>query len=339
MNAAFSVHYDPRLVEEALFQIQRGGRALKEWEAERTRIYQIPDPSERDRRFTDLSYSWFHRLALGKVIEHALSEQPIVLSRVQSCFVVRATRSKEEGAELFVANEHAGQAPRRTLRILMRPETLVRAESALAFLRHELFHIADMLDPAFAYEPALPKTEGGPTYDMLIANRYRVIWDTTINGRMARRGWLANGIRERQLAEFRQAFPMLEKTVEPCFKRFFDAEKPKHSEIAAFAFDPRALGENQRPIAGTHCPLCKFPTHSFEPEPESLGDDLLALIQRDFPKWTPDQGLCGQCADLYRASRLSMAAAMALPGASLYLASAGSDTRALRRGEEGQSDA
>ncbi|HWO40878.1 MAG TPA: hypothetical protein VNO43_03645 [Candidatus Eisenbacteria bacterium] len=339
MSAAFSLRYDPRLVEEALFQLQRGGRVLEEWEAERTRIYQIPDPSERDRRFTDLSYSWFQRLALGQVVEQALSEQPIILSSVPSGFVVRATRSEEESAELFVAADRSREdEPRRTVRILIRPETLVRPEPALAFLRHELFHIADMLDPAFAYEPALPKTEGGPTYDTLIANRYRVIWDTTINGRMARRGWLPDGIRERQLAEFRQAFPMLEHKTEDCFRRFFDAEPPKHAEIAAFALDPRSFGKNQRPTAGTHCPLCQFPTHSFEPEPENLGDDLLAAIERDFPRWTPDQGLCAQCADLYRASRLSMAAAMALPGASSYFTTR-SDTGALRRDAEGQNDA
>lgn len=316
MSPALSIHYDPRLVEESLFHVQRGGRVFKELDLERTQIYQLPDPSERDRRFNDLSRAWFERLGLGRVVEQALEEQPVIPALVQNCFVVRATQSKEESAELFVAAERSREGqPRRTVRILIRPETLVRPEPALAFLRHELFHIADMLDPAFAYEPALPKTEGGPTYDTLIANRYRVVWDTTINGRMARRGWLAEGVRERQLGEFQQAFSMLEKKTEECFKRFFDADQPKHAEIAAFALDPRAIaGENKKPTAGTHCPLCKFPTHNFEPEPESLGADLLAMIRRDFPQWTPGQGLCAQCADLYRASRLSVAAAMALPG-------------------------
>ena len=316
MSSALSIHYDPRLVEEALFHIQRGGRVFKELDLERMQIYQLPDPSERDRRFNDLSQAWFERLGLGRVVEQALQEQPVIPALVQNCFVVRATQSKEESAELFVAAERSREGqPRRTVRILIRPETLVGPEPALAFLRHELFHIADMLDPTFAYEPALPKTEGGPTCDTLIANRYRVVWDTTINGRMARRGWLAEGVRERQLGEFQQAFPMLEKKTEECFKRFFDADQPKHSEIVAFALDPRALaGESKKPTAGAHCPLCKFPTHSFEPEPESLGTDLLAMIQRDFPQWRPGQGLCAQCADLYRASRLSVAAAMALPG-------------------------
>ena len=319
MTLALSIHYDSRLVEEALFHMQRDSGVLEELDAERTRIYKLADPSERDRRFNDLSQSWFQRLGLSKIIERALTEQPIVPSLVQSSFVVRAIQSEEEGAELFITTERAPKTdPCRTLRILIRPETLVRPEEALVFLRHELFHIADMLDPAFAYEPTLPKSGSGPTYDTLITNRYRAVWDVTINGRMLRRGWLPDGIREQQLSEFRQVFPMLEEKTGECFKRFFEADQPRHSEIAAFALDPRAIaGEHKKPIAaGTHCPLCKFPTHSFESEPEKLPDDLLAAIRRDFPQWTPTQGLCGQCADLYRASRLSMAAAMSLPGAS-----------------------
>jgi hypothetical protein len=313
-----ALHYDPRLVEETLFHMQRDGRVPKELQRERARIYTLADPDERDRRFNDLSQSWFRRLGLDRTVEQALGEQPVISSLVRHCFVVRATQSKEEAAELFVAAERAPEnEPRRTLRILVRPETLLKPESTAAFLRHELFHVADMLDPAFAYEPALPKTEGGPTYDTLIINRYRALWDVTINGRMVRRGWLPEEAREQQLDEFCRAFPMIEEKAEECFKRFFDTDQPTHREIAAFALDPRAAsGENKKGAAsGTHCPLCKFPTHGFEPEPESLPDDLLAAIQQDFPQWTPDRGLCRQCADLYRASRLSMAAAMALPGA------------------------
>jgi hypothetical protein len=225
--------------------------------------------------------------------------------------------SKEEGAELFVAADRAlEENRRRTLRILIRPESLLEPESLLTFLRHELFHIADMLDPRFAYEPTLPRVEGGPTYDTLIINRYGVLWDTTINGRMVRRGWLKDAVHDQQLRDFRQAFPMLEEKGEEYFRRFFNADQPKHSELAAFALDPRTVAGHLggHSAAGSHCPLCKFPSHSFEPKPETLGDEVLAAISQDFPQWTPAWGLCAQCADLYRASRLSLAAARALPG-------------------------
>ena len=317
MSQAMSVHYDPKLVEEAVFHAQRDRYVASELDERRTRIYEIADRDERERQFHDLYGSWFARLGLGRNIEQALGEQSLIESCVASCYVVCSPQAKQEGAELFVVTGRAAENnQRRTLRILIRPEMLLEPNSSLGFLRHELFHIADMLDPAFAYEPVLPKTDGGPTYDTLITNRYRVLWDVTINGRMVHRGWLPDWAREQQLSEFRQAFPMLEEKLEQDFRRFFEAHQPKHSELAAFALDPRAIaGHLKGPAAaGTHCPLCKFPTHSFESEPENFGADLLAAIGRDFPLWTPAQGLCAQCADLYRASRLSMTAAMTLPG-------------------------
>jgi hypothetical protein len=202
------------------------------------------------------------------------------------------------------------------LRIHVRPETLLDRELLLSFLRHELLHITDMLDPLFAYEPALPAAEGGPTYDTLITNRYRVLWDVTIDGRMARRGWCDAGVRERDFRDFLAAFPMLGDSGPKVFQRFFDDLQPRHSELAAFALDPRSAAAHgaEKIIAGTHCALCRFPTHAFEPAPQSLAGDIVKAVQEDFPNWIPSHGLCLQCADLYRARKLSISAAKLLPG-------------------------
>jgi len=317
MNQAMTIRYDPRLIEEAVFHAQRDSYVARDLDEARNRIYEIPDADERERLFDELNRSWFVRLGLGKTIEQALQEQTIISSLVGCCFIVRATQAKQEGAELFVLPDAPAEGqPQRTLRILLRPESLLDTKSLMSFLRHELFHIADMLDPAFAYEPTLPNAEDGPIYDMLITNRYRVLWEVTISGRMARRGWLAASQRGRQFNDFQLAFPMLEVNAEECFARFFDVDQPKHAELAAFAFDPRAVTGDlgRQTSAGSRCALCKFPTHSFELEPDNLGTDVLAAISRDFPHWTPAKGLCGQCADLYRAAQLSLAAAKQLPG-------------------------
>ena len=317
MNAGATIHYDPRLIEEVVFQAQRDQSLSQELHEARNPIYEIADADEREGRFNDLNRSWFTRLGLGKTIEAALQEQTIITEHVEQCFVVRATHKKQEGAELFVApGSEQNSPPQRTLRVLLRPESLFDAEDLTLFLRHEFLHIADMLDPKFAYEPMLPKAEGGPTYDTLIIKRYGVLWDTTINGRMRQRGWLTDSDRDQQLIEFRQAFPMLGEKSDEYFQRFFDADQPEHAQLAAFAFDPRAVSghlEGQS-AAATHCPLCRFPSHSFEPRPETLGAEVLTAVIQNFPEWTPARGLCAQCADLYRASRLSLAAARALPG-------------------------
>jgi hypothetical protein len=317
MNQRPLIHYDARLIEEAVFHAQRDFYISEELGKLRNRIYEIPDADAREDRFNELHRSWFARLGLGKAVEQALQEQTSVLALVNDCFIVYATQAKQEGAELFVAADKSvdGHA-RRTLRILLRPESLFNAKSLLTFLRHEIFHIADMLDPAFGYEPTLPKAEGGPTHDTLITNRYRVLWDTTINGRMARRGWLAPPVRQQPLNEFLHAFPMLAEQAEALFNRFYDAEQPKHAELAAFALDPRAASGIliPRSAPATHCPLCKFPTHSYEPAPKDLGDEILTAIREDFPNWQPELGVCSQCAELYRGRELSMAALRLIPG-------------------------
>ncbi len=317
MNPTLAVRYDPRLIEEAVFHARRNGYVLKGFDAQRNRIYQVSDPDDRERLFHELHDSWFVRLGLNQTIDEALHEQPIIAAQVGSCFIVCAAESNAQGAELFVAQEERPENPgRRTLRVLLTPESLLNSTSLRTFLRRELYHIADMLDADFTYEPALPKAEGGPTYDTLVTNRYRVLWDITIHGRMTRRGWLAESDRAEQLAYFRHAFPMLKENAEEQFNKFFDSDRPTHPELAAFAFDPRdAKGTGGDPCApGAHCPLCKFPTHSFEPHPDQLGEDVLATIKGDFENWMPSLGLCAQCADLYRASRLSLAAAKLLPG-------------------------
>jgi hypothetical protein len=317
MSLVTAIHYDPRLMEDALFHAQRQGQVSAPYQQQRNRVYEIPDPDERDRLFDELNRVWFIRLKLDRVIACALKEQPLILRHIANCFVAAAAQAKGEGAELFIAADPAiAPTVRRTLRILIRPESLLRQETLTQFLRHELMHIADMLDPVFAYEPALPVTEGGPIYDTLITNRYRVLWDVTIDGRMTRHGWYDPGIRERDFRDFLVAFPMLGESASEVFQVFFDAIQPRHSELAAFALKPRAtVGHHAEKIAaGTHCALCRFPTHSFEPAPQSLAADILTEIHKDFPQWSPAQGLCLQCADLYRARNLSISAAKLLPG-------------------------
>jgi hypothetical protein len=98
------------------------------------------------------------------------------------------------------------------------------------------------------------------------------------------------------------------------FGGFFDRDMHTHAELVAFASNPRTgLAETAAP--GSRCALCAFPTFDFEPEPSRLPAELIAGILVDFPRWRPVDGLCGQCAELYRARKISLRAACELPGA------------------------
>jgi DMSO reductase family type II enzyme chaperone len=179
-----TIPYDPTLPSATIRLDRRSGLpcpaqrvCLKGFDAHRNRIYQVSDPDDRERLFHELHYSWFVRLGLNQTIDEALQEQPIIAAQVGSCFIVCAAESNAQGADLFVAQEERPENPgRRTLRVLLTPESLLNSTSLMTLLRRELFHFADMLDADFTYEPALPKAEGSPTYDTLITNRYRVLW-------------------------------------------------------------------------------------------------------------------------------------------------------------------
>jgi hypothetical protein len=315
MRQAITVHYDPKLMEEAVFHLQRDSYVAKDLDERRRCLYEVAELEQRELLFQDLYREWFARFGLSNVIDRALAEQPIIAEFVSDCYVGCAARADEEGAELFVARDQTPEKTlRRTLRILIRPESLLQPESAAALLRRELYHIADMVDPAFAYQPALPGADDGP-YRTLITSRYRVLWNISISGRMIRRGWLPGAARNQAFAAFCRVFPMLKEGWEKYFQLFFNADQPSHGTLTAYAVDPReAAGFNAPGAATTHCPLCRFPTLGFEPQPAQLAGHVLAAIASDFPDWSPDRGLCVQCADLYRARRVSAEAANALPG-------------------------
>ncbi|HXG51312.1 MAG TPA: hypothetical protein VNN77_07910 [candidate division Zixibacteria bacterium] len=303
------LRYDPEFLEEAVFHCLRGTAEGRLFRTERDRLYEIADAETRELAFRDQSARWFERRRLGAPLEQAVAEQPLLASGVARCVVALARSAKDEGAELFVvAGRGESDREKRSVAILLRPQSLLEPERVLAFLRHELFHIVDMLDPSFGYEPALPPAEGGPAHDSLLKARYRALWDATINGRMVRRGWLPPAVRAEELESFRRAFPFLGNETEKLFARFFDREPHTHGELAAFA---RAPG---RPHAG-RCPLCRFPAVSFEPAPDRLPAAVAAAIRGDFPSWEPAQGLCVQCADLYRAREISLFGARRLPAA------------------------
>jgi hypothetical protein len=223
--------------------------------------------------------------------------------------VVTVARSrKQEGADLFV-NPNAGPSTggsRGAVGIQLRPESLLDPEGLLALLRHEFLHLDDMLDPAFAYRPVLPPSEAGPTFDRLLQDRYRALWDATIDGRLVLAGLASSSLRDRRLQDFTRTFPMFGERAPSALDRLFAGGPHTHGDLVAFARHPEDLLEfsltNHR---GACCPICRFPTCDFEPGEMGLSFDLVARIRADFPFWDAERGICRQCADLYRARPLS----------------------------------
>ena len=286
-GGSLDVEYESRLVEAAVLAALSGRAHAPTFWLERERCYRIDDAEAREAAFVALHPRWFERLGLARALRVALDEQPLITAACQRCVVGLAQGAGDEWADLLVASA-AGPV----VFLRLRPETLGTPERLLALLRHELLHIADMLDPAFGYEPR-PTGAPGSLGDRAVGDRYRVLWDAFVDGRLARRGHVPSSVRAERLREFARAFPALGEGTEAAFARFFDAPHCTHAELVAFA---RGAGP-----ARIVCPLCGLPTVELEPAPARLTQEAREAIAGDFPDWTPAAGVCRRCAELYAA--------------------------------------
>ncbi len=287
------------LVEEAVWLALRNDTA-DDFHAQREALYEIEDPEDRERAFAELARARFERLGLRERLEMPLAERPRIAAAVGLCTVSRATKPREEGAELYV-QAHPGRASGpadRRLHIRLRPETLVDAQAAQALLRCELLHVDDMLDPTFGYEPSLSASDAGPTYDRLLLERYGALWATSVSGRLVQSRMLALTASGPALSRFARAFPALAGT-EAVFERFFTGQRPTHAELVEFAHKPYPAAGAQS--ATWRCPLCGFPVQDTQ---EAVGRALATRIRKDFPSWQTEAGVCLRCRELYEPAAL-----------------------------------
>jgi hypothetical protein len=285
------------------------------WKA-REEIYLLEDTEERGRCFADLSRNMFTELSLDRPLIQALAEQPILAEQTSLCRVI-PPNAAEEYAELFVADANEGNnGAAKTILLRLCHETLVDSDRLLAVLRHELSHIADMLNPAFGYDPAMPEAEGGPVHVNLILRRYRVLWDTSIDGRLVNLGRADASVRELRWGEFTSVFGMLGPSAEQFFDTWFTELSPTHNAMMKFATSPVAEGDDSRDSSKSGiCPLCHFPFVQTRQTGSPMTPKIMAAIAEDFPRWRADDGLCLQCLEVYSAVSLSQAALAALPRA------------------------
>lgn len=292
---------DERLVEAAVLAAapDRPFEERYAFHRDREAVYEYREIEAREAAFRQVFLRWFERWGLDRPIRQVLAEQPAVGARTSGCRITLALGSQDEGADLYgTADERDAALPEVGIRI--RPTVLVRGEACLAVLRHEIQHVADMLDPAFGYERDLPPLDGGPAYEALVRRRYHVVWDATIDGRLVRRGLASPAIRAHRREEFARTFPALGVAVDAEFARWFDEAQPTHRAILAFVLARGArpgaphLGEPTTVV----CPVCRFPTTTGAYLVGELPPALVAEIRRRQPAWSSAQGLCRQCFDL-----------------------------------------
>ncbi len=297
------LRYDEDFIEAAAFLCASGRRQgvpslqIARFHHEREKPYAILDPDERNTAFFKLHLDWFREWGLEKLLTDLLKEFPLLPEKL-SVLAVRKTRNKnDDGAELYV-NE-AGQ---RSAILALRPESFEQDAALRDYVRHEFTHLRDMLEPTFGYAPVLDLPGLNGAQQRLARERYRLLWDITIDGRLAAAGHAPMSAREQHAAAFARGYSFwsLERQTET-FDSLWSNGAPRHAEFLALIADPRGLREAHRPAPGGSCPLCDFPTFTWA-DAEALRPEIAARVKVEFPAWTPEQGLCGRCLETYQAA-------------------------------------
>lgn len=305
------IHYDPSLIEAVVVMaIKRREEAgdlhpLQQYHALTDPIYERVPLKAREAGFEKVHREFFLQLGFGEAPTEALEEFPGLEGKVEEVFIGKALSRQEEGADLGHDRTRIG--------VKVRPERFGDSQALRSYLRHELQHLADMLDPAFGYVRE-ERLASSPAEENFIRERYRLIWAVFIDGRFARQGKetiATKGERFRDFETLCPKFPHPQRLV--IFESLFGAERLTHAEILAMAKDPNCLlervGEDslgglpQRVLLpGSPCPLCRFPTYSWA---EAFEEEVIELIKRDFPNWQPQEGACERCSEVYSVRRLA----------------------------------
>ena len=301
----YPIRFDSRLVEDAVLLAEPGLHPLLRlrFRRERDALYRLEDLEERDLEFALLHQRWFGAMELGEPLALAIREHWGLVASTNRCLVLPAVSAGDEDADLREERPAPDTDPldrghdadgRLTIVIRVRSKTIAERAAFQGFLDHEFLHVADMLDPGFGYCAELPALEGGPARLRQAQNRYRVLWDCTIDGRLHRQGKVPPELVRRRRQEFEASFPELGAAIEPEFQRWFEGPRPTHDEILR-----ASCNSAPRSLSGI-CPLCRFPYPSLNTAAAST-HGILAEIRADFPSWSPEHGICIPCVDLYQA--------------------------------------
>jgi hypothetical protein len=295
--------FDEDLVEAVTFLwagVRRPGVStleVRRFQSERERAYSVPDPDARNAAFARVHLAWFRQWGLEQQLTGVVARFPRLDPALAALGFRTARTRSEEGAELYVNAEGTRHGI-----VALRPGRFEDAVWLARLIHHELMHLSDMVDPAFGYSPEINRPGWTASHLRLIRERYRLLWDVTIDGRLTAAGWPAAATRDQRRVEFERAHTFLSSEKRRhAFETLWNADSPRHEQLLALAENPRELTGALQPSPGAPCPLCGFSTFDWS-DVLSLGPEVIGGIQRDFPAWNSDQGACSRCAEVYSAA-------------------------------------
>jgi hypothetical protein len=251
---------DDDLVEGVVQMCAAGGRTgipplqIRRFHAERERCYRVLDPDERATAFAHAHLSWFREWGLENLLAATVARFPVLDQALAALAFRKARGRSDEGAELYrdAEGHHRGI-------VALGPERFADDPALLCLLHHELAHLADMVDPVFGYSPEWDLGGLTASQQRLARERYRLLWDVTIDGRLSGRGLATVAGAEQRQGEFNRGFAFVtEPRRAELFTALWTGRMARHQALIGVAADPRGLQGTQAPLPGAACPLCGF---------------------------------------------------------------------------------
>ena len=294
----------PEFIERAVFHAVRAdGDLQRRYQRAFSACYDAPDAGQRDRDFRNLHETWFRELGLHERLESRTAAFANILARAERLVVFQAPVARRQSAELF------GAPGRYTVVVTICLETLLDETAFDAWIRHELLHIDDMLDPAFCYDTNARPEQRHPAGGGLFRDRYALLWAISIDARLHHDDQQAEAVRHRRTRELMQAYGMADESaakaaLDDLWIRFA-AARPTHLQLlemtgfswTGIAWTADASNDHAGPTPGDACPICRFSTFDWATVERMEG--VAHCIRIDRPEWNPRDGLCERCAEVY----------------------------------------
>jgi len=170
----------------------------------------------------------FHEMAHAAAVREAVA---VLGDQFAEVLVFPAYTASEEQAEV--------NADRSRLILRILPERFADYFGLQRFLRHQLGRLSDILDRTFGYNVGVPE---GLVVTRELQRRFCLLWNCSIDGRIARTGGSPMHLREEYGAVFSRLFPGLPgKAIEAAIGQLWEAERPSFCHLMHMAADLAAV--------------------------------------------------------------------------------------------------
>lgn len=323
------IRFQPALLQEVIDSFiektEREGDPTyyKEFHQYADPIYERFSLDDREAEFKKLYQYLFGIWGFADIIRDTFDEFPSLRECIGIVLVRGVLKEDQEGVDILrkwgsVEQELARQFEEKGLKgvgIKLLPRRFY--DPALTrYCRHELMHIADMLDPVFGYDPDT-KVGQNPGEETLILHRYRILWCLNIDSRLQVAGKESMLSKEDRFKEFRSWYRKIPATqLRSVFEGLWQTDSLTHSELVEMATDTTRVLDRALEVEGSElpqvqnkimlmpgfpCPLCRFPTYNWVENLESMVEQhVLNFIRENHPGWDTEFGACDRCVEVYK---------------------------------------